>query len=631
MTALGKFFRTTTFKLTLVYLTVFALFAAFLLGYFAWNTRRLITEQITETVDAEIAGLAEQYRRAASAVWSSSIESRAARPGSSLYLVTTPAGEALAGNVGSLPPGLLESRGWTETEYRRLDEPEGAEHHALVRVFQLPGGFRLLVGRDLDERERLYDIVLPPGNWSVAIVVVLGLAGGFFVTRRVLRRVDAMTETTRTIMEGDLGGRLPVAGTGDELDRLADNLNAMLERIEALMHGLKEVSDNIAHDLKTPLTRLRNRAEEALRTAKSEAEYRAALEATIEESDGLIRTFNALLMIARAESGQARDNMSGIRRRRGRARHRRTVRAAGGGKGARPEGRSGRIRCRCAATANWSARRCPTWSITPSSMRRLAEGGVGAGITVRRERWRACVSRGLSTTGPALPKPTAGAWWSASCGSIRAAREPGSGLGLSLVAAVARLHGGELRLEDNEPGLKAVMVLPRATCRVAVPRRCREDRTGIDCAGLGQLTASESTDSLLPGEGFRCEADDASHRPAGQTLRNRARAPHRQRPGLLRRRGGCALRRMARGARRNARPATRSRRFLRQSPESRALIAGLAGHSPYLWDLASADPERLVALLRSDPDRDFLARLRQRPSRSRPARMRPKPCGCCAG
>ena len=111
-------------------------------------------------------------------------------------------------------------------------------------------------------------------------------------------------------MAGDLGGRLPVAGTGDELDRLAENLNAMLERIEALMHGLKEVSDNIAHDLKTPLTRLRNRCEEALRTAKSEGEYRAALEGTIEESEGLIRTFNALLMIARAESGEARDGMS---------------------------------------------------------------------------------------------------------------------------------------------------------------------------------------------------------------------------------------------------------------------------------------------------------------------------------
>ena len=111
-------------------------------------------------------------------------------------------------------------------------------------------------------------------------------------------------------MAGDLTGRLPTAGSEDELDRLAVNLNVMLERIEALMRGFKEVSDNIAHDLKTPLTRLRNRAEEALRSGKSEADYRAALESTIEESDELIRTFNALLMIARAESGQASTPMT---------------------------------------------------------------------------------------------------------------------------------------------------------------------------------------------------------------------------------------------------------------------------------------------------------------------------------
>ena len=143
-------------------------------------------------------------------------------------------------------------------------------------------------------------IITTAARGSVALVVVLGLAGGFFVTRRVLRRFDAMTATTQRIMAGDLSGRLPVTGIGDELDRLAANLNDMLERIEALMRGLKEVSDNIAHDLKTPLTRLRNRCEAALRTARSEAEYRAALESMLDESDGLIRTFDALLMIARA-------------------------------------------------------------------------------------------------------------------------------------------------------------------------------------------------------------------------------------------------------------------------------------------------------------------------------------------
>ena len=155
MTALGKLLRTTAFKLTLVYLAVFALFAAFLLGYFAWNTRRLITDQIMQTVDAEITGLAEQYRLGGVRRLVLVVEARSRRPGSSLYLVTTRAGEGLAGNVGSLATGVLETTGWNETVYRRHDDPEGAAHHALVRVFQLPGGFRLLVGRDLDERERL--------------------------------------------------------------------------------------------------------------------------------------------------------------------------------------------------------------------------------------------------------------------------------------------------------------------------------------------------------------------------------------------------------------------------------------------------------------------------------------------
>ena len=175
MTALGKLFRTTAFKLTLVYMVVFALFAAFLLGYFAWNTRRLITERITETIDAEIRGLAEQYRSGGIRRLVFVIDARSRRPGSNLYLVTTAAGEGLAGNVGLLAAGILDNPGWTETSYRRIEDQDAAEHHALARIIQLAGGFRLLVGRDLEERERLYDIVIAAGRWSVAIVLVLGL------------------------------------------------------------------------------------------------------------------------------------------------------------------------------------------------------------------------------------------------------------------------------------------------------------------------------------------------------------------------------------------------------------------------------------------------------------------------
>jgi signal transduction histidine kinase len=457
VTALGKLFRTTTFKLTIVYLTVFALFAAFLLGYFAWNTRRLFTEQINATVAAEVNGLAEQYRTGGIRRLVQVIESRSNQPGSSLYLVTTEAGEGLAGNVGYLPTGTLEKSGWSETEYRRLDDPAGS-HLALVRVFQLPGGFRMLVGRDLDDREKVHNIVISAGRWSVALVVVLGLAGGFFVTRRVLRRVDAMTETTRTIVEGDLSGRLFVAGTGDELDRLAENLNAMLERIEALMRGLQEVSDNIAHDLKTPLTRMRNRAEEALRSAKGEADYRAALERTIEESDALMRTFNALLMIARAECGHAREDMAEFD-------------AAEVARGimelyeplAEEKGLALKVEAPepIVMRGNRELISQALSNLVDNAIKYAAPDRGKSEIAVAAQSEGDRVLLMVSDNGPGIAAADRPRVVERFVRLERSRSQPGSGLGLSLAAAVARLHGGELRLEDNDPGLKAIIALPR--------------------------------------------------------------------------------------------------------------------------------------------------------------------------
>jgi signal transduction histidine kinase len=468
VTALGKLLRTTAFKLSLAYLTVFAVFAAFLLGYFAWNTRRLITAQITQTVDAEIIGLSEQYRQAGLRRLVLIVDNRSRRPGSSLYLVALPTGEALAGNVGSLQPGTLDKTGWTETSYHRLDEAGGAERHALVRLFQLPGGYRLLVGRDLEERERLHDVLVAAGQWSVALVVILGLAGGFFIIRRVLKRVDAMTGTAQTIMTGDLTGRLPIAGTGDELDRLAEHLNAMLERIEALMRGLKEVSDNIAHDLKTPLTRLRNRAEAALRSAKGEADYRAALEATIEESDGLIRTFNALLMIARAESGQARDTM-------GEFDAAEIARDVGDLYEPLADDKGLELKVEAAPPIPVKGNR----ELVSQALANLVDNAIKYAVperpplngvpqvvvSARPDGDRVLLT--VADPGPGIPEPDRPRAVERFVRLDASRTQPGSGLGLSLASAVARLHGGELRLEDNAPGLKATIALPRAGLREA--------------------------------------------------------------------------------------------------------------------------------------------------------------------
>ncbi|MEA2987798.1 MAG: hypothetical protein QOG83_509 [Alphaproteobacteria bacterium] len=463
MTALGKLFRTTAFKLTLVYLTVFALFAAFVLAYFAWNTRRLVTQQITETVDEEIRGLNEQYRLGGIRRLTFAIDARARRPGSNLYLLTTAAGEGLAGNVGSLTAGVLERPGWIETAYRRLEDLEQTEHHALVQIIQLTGGFRLLVGRDLEERERLQDIVFAAGRWSLAIVVLLGIAGGLFVMRRVLKRVDAMTETTQTIMRGDLSERLPIDGTGDELDRLASNLNTMLDRIEALMIGLKEVSDNIAHDLKTPLTRLRMRCEEALRTAEDESQYRAALESTIEESDALIRTFNALLMIARAESGQARDNMSEFDA---------AEIARGVGELYEPladdKGLLLKVDAPTAAPVRGNR------ELVSQALANLVDNAIKYAapdpakingeqpeIVVRATGQGDRILLTVADGGPGIPAADRERVVERFVRLEQSRSQPGSGLGLSLAQAVAHLHGGELKLEDNQPGLRSVISLPR--------------------------------------------------------------------------------------------------------------------------------------------------------------------------
>jgi signal transduction histidine kinase len=462
VTALGKLVRSTAFRLTLVYLLIFVLYAAALLGYFALNTGRLITEQISETVDSEIAGLTQAYTVGGLRQLILILENRSLRPGSSLYLVTAPTGQALAGNVGSLAPGVLDKNGWSETVYRRLDEQETAEHSALVRVTQLSGGFRLLVGRDLEERSRMREIITAAARGSFALVIVLGLAGGFFVTRRVLRRFDAMTETTQRIMAGDLSERLPIAGTGDELDRLASNLNDMLERIEALMRGLKEVSDNIAHDLKTPLTRLRNRCEEALRSARGEPEYRAALESMLDESEGLIRTFDALLMIARAESGHSRENMT-------------LFDAAdivrGVGELYEPVAEEKGLDLKVEASA-------PAWvrgnrELLSQALANLVDNAIKYSqppeetsgtseivLSAREEEGRVLIS--VADRGPGIAPPDRVRAVERFVRLPESAAQPGSGLGLSLAAAVATLHGGTLTLEDNAPGLRVVIALPRA-------------------------------------------------------------------------------------------------------------------------------------------------------------------------
>lgn len=453
-TRLGKLFRTTAFKLTFAYLLVFATFAVSSLGYVAWNAGRVLDDQIVSTIEAEISGLSEQYKAGGLRRLIAAVERRAGEPGASLYLVTTAAGERIVGNVGALAAGILTEPGQIEGAYARSGESEDLDHRAIMRIFTLPAGFRLLVGRDVEERDRLRSVIGRTLTSSVALVVLLGVAGGWFVARRVLKRVDDMTETTRRIMAGDLGDRLALAGNGDELDRLAQNLNAMLERIGELMRGLREVSDNIAHDLKTPLTRLRNRADEALRTADTPDALRAALDSVIEESDGLIRVFNALLTIARLEAGSTDGTTASFDV----GRIAREV-----GELYEPLAADRGIAVEIVAEDGLTL--CGNRELVGQALANLLDNAVKYGdgqgdIRVTAERSGAAIRLCVADRGPGIPEDARGRVLDRFVRLEDARSRPGFGLGLSLVNAVVRLHHGTIALEDNAPGLRVVVTFP---------------------------------------------------------------------------------------------------------------------------------------------------------------------------
>ncbi|MGB8277745.1 MAG: ATP-binding protein [Methylovirgula sp.] len=465
MIALGKLFRTTAFKISVVYLCVSAVGAGLVLGRVGWNVKQLIDEQIGQTVNADITGLAEQYEDGGVNQLVQAIQRRIRQPGADLYLLTTFAGEPIVGNIVSLPPGVLVHPGLVETDYLRSGDV-AAHHRALARIFALPGGFRLLVGHDIEEGVRLRHILAGALATSLIWLVIIGTIGGLWAARRVLHRVDKINAQAQTIVTGGLSGRVPLAGSGDELDRLVQNLNAMLDRIQVLMAGLKEVSDNLAHDLRTPLTRLRSRAEQALHSAKTAEDYRSALEKIIEESDGLIRIFNALLMIARAEAGTGFDGMVDFD-------------AASVARDvaelyeplAEDHGIGLSLNVETGLTLHGSR------ELIGQALANLVDNALkygvrepsdeaapeaGAPLVLAAQRHGPFIEISVADRGPGIAPEDRARVQDRFVRLENSRSRPGSGLGLALAAAVARLHNGKLLIEDNEPGLRVTLVLPAA-------------------------------------------------------------------------------------------------------------------------------------------------------------------------
>ncbi len=480
---LTRILRTTAFKLSLLYIAVFSALSGFLLLYISRTTSELMASQVVQTVDAEITGLSDEYLRGGVRALVESIERRARRPDASLYLLMDFAGNTIVGNISRLPTVVLDEADGDvrRMSYGRVEAGGEVEREALVRIFELRGGFRLLVGRDLGEQLRFSSVLAGAMRfWLIAVVIMAG-ATWFFVSRRVMKRIDGIAATSQTIMHGDLSRRLPVAGNGDEFDRLANNLNDMLDRIELLMQGMKDVTDNIAHDLKTPLNRMRTRVETVLREGKGEADYREALETTIEDSDNLIRIFDALLRIARVEAMSPEAGMEPFDL---------TAVAEEMADLYAPliEDEGGQLLLDVSEAGQVIGSR----DLIAQALVNLIENALKYGrpeagkpvirVGARPEQGRVFLV--VSDNGPGIAGEDRDRVTGRFVRLDASRSEPGYGLGLSLVRAIARLHGGQLRLQDAAPGLSASIDLK------PVPAAGKQDNG----RGTSHHGAEDSTD-----------------------------------------------------------------------------------------------------------------------------------------
>jgi signal transduction histidine kinase len=444
--------RSTSLRLIAWYVAMFVISVAILLSVVYWITRAALDQQLTLSIEREMNVLVEIHRVRGLESVTRGIQRRidALKPPRRYFLLQADSGGKMAGNLPSMSP----FEGWRELPIPAAESQDAAgertEAGQSIRAMgrRLPSGHFLAVGESNYRTAKATEAIFTAVGWGGAIAILLAVGGGILLGDGFLRRIEEINRTSRAIMEGNLSNRVPTRGSGDEMDQLAVNLNAMLDRIELLMDSLKRVSDDIAHDLRTPLSRLRRRLEIAREQQRAGQDCGPAVEDALEEVDAILETFAALLRIAQIESGMRRAAFSEVNLAQVVSEAVETYAAV-----AEDGGQRVRADIDGAVTVQGDRELLMQMivNLLENSIRHCADGTLIAVSLVRESG--AAVLR-VSDTGPGIPPMEREKVLRRFYRLETSRTTPGSGLGLALVKAVADLHGATLVLAGNNPGLR---------------------------------------------------------------------------------------------------------------------------------------------------------------------------------
>ncbi len=446
------FIRSAGVRFAVIYAAIFGLSACGLAFSLWYSTVGLLERQAQVAVRNDASALGDHFDVGGTAALAMAIKARLAEnaDNDAIYLLIDPFGNRVVGNLDRWPDGLDQSDFW----YERPVSRQGVRSVALLRAYQLADGGQLLVGRDVRAPAELRHVLSNGLLWALGCMFLLGLLGAVIIRSLLRRMIRNIATTTRAIARGDLTQRVSKSGDGDEFDELAEVINDMLDRITRLMDGVREVSNSIAHDLRTPITRARTRLEDASLHARSETELRSAIDRATSDLDGIVAVFQALLRIAEIEAGTRRSAFAAFDMERLLVDIDELYRAVA-------EERGFTFDAGIEAVLPILGDRDLIQQAIMNLLDNAFKFSSGNAVIEFKARWfENSIEVLIADHGPGIADADRERATERFYRAETARQTPGTGLGLALVVAIVQLHGGTLRLEDNQPGLRAMIILP---------------------------------------------------------------------------------------------------------------------------------------------------------------------------